>query len=82
MVKLTCGSESALSLCNDFDSGLGVPVLLPMELSELLTLFPGVGVFCTLRPRSAALKPFATGICEPGPSEEVMLRVAGGKALP
>jgi hypothetical protein len=55
------------------------------ELSELLTLPPGVGV-CVCGPRAFSgsrppATPLIVGICDPGPDDDVISLVAGGSAL-
>lgn len=99
--KLTCCSLSLRDLrtfCSGlgvlavFSSGyaplsskLRIEIFSPRELSEWLTLAPGVGdgpagVLASL----GLTAPLSVGICDPtaGPSADLMLRVAAGNALP
>jgi hypothetical protein len=77
-------SDSPLSR-NVLGSGLAVLVGFS-ELSELLTLAPGVGVCDCGAPRAFSgsrppATPFIVGIWDPGPDEDVISLVAGGSAF-
>jgi hypothetical protein len=77
-------SDSPLSR-NVLGSGLAVLVGFS-ELSELLTLAPGVGVCDCGAPRAFSgsrppATPLIVGICEPGPDDDVISLVAGGSAF-